>query len=83
MQPGSREEVPVKTIRELREAKGITQLELAIALGVTPVTVYNWERGKYEPRASQFRELARVFDVPMESIRLVGANEAQGSKLAA
>jgi DNA-binding XRE family transcriptional regulator len=46
----------------------MTQLDLAYQLGVTPVTVYNWERGKYEPKASQVRAIARVFGVSMDEI---------------
>jgi transcriptional regulator with XRE-family HTH domain len=60
----------LKTIRELREARGWTQLRLAIELGVTPVTIYNWERGKYEPKVSQFRALAGIFGVSMDEIAL-------------
>ncbi len=58
----------MKTIRELREAAGMTQLELATQIGVTPSTVYNWERGRNEPKATQLRALARVFGVPMDVI---------------
>ena len=68
---GEPREVAVKTIRELREGKGWSQLELANRVGVTPSTVYNWERGKYEPRASQFRQIAEVFGVSMDAIELV------------
>ena len=71
----------MKTIRALREERGWTQLELANRLKVTPATVYNWERGRYEPRASQFREIARLFDVPMERIELV-EGEAEGKDAA-
>lgn len=60
----------MKTIRELREERGWTQLQLAIKLGVTPVTIYNWERGRYEPKVSQFRSLAREFGVSMDDIAL-------------
>ena len=58
----------MKTIRELREEAGMTQLELAVRVGVTPSAVYNWERGRNEPKATQLRSLARVFGVPMEEI---------------
>ena len=61
----------MKSIRELRNARGWTQLELPARLAVTPVTVYNWERGRYEPRASQLRQLAQVFGVSMDEIALV------------
>ena len=73
----------VKTIRELREEHGWTQLELAIKLGVTPVTVYNWERGKYEPGATMFRRIAQAFEVPMESIALIEPQRTAEGKVAA
>ena len=57
-----------KTIRELREGKEWTQAQFAFHLGVTPSTVYNWERGTYEPKASQLRAMAQLFGVSMDSI---------------
>lgn len=58
----------MKTIKELRKGSKWTQLDVAKALDVTPVTVYNWERGKYEPKATQVRALARLFGVSMDDI---------------
>jgi transcriptional regulator with XRE-family HTH domain len=58
----------MQSIRQLREERGWTQLELASRLGVTPITVYNWERRQHEPRGSQLRALARAFDVSMDDI---------------
>lgn len=58
------------TIRQLREERGWTQLHLAIQLGITPVTIYNWERGNSEPRVSQFRQLARLFGISMDDLAL-------------
>jgi transcriptional regulator with XRE-family HTH domain len=58
----------VKTIRQLREEAGLTQLQLASALGCTPSAVYNWERGRSEPRASQVRAMATIFRVSMDDI---------------
>lgn len=69
----------MKTIRDLRRSAGMTQLELAVRLGVTPVTVYNWERGKYEPKASQLRALARVFGVSMDEIDFEGPMEGKAA----
>lgn len=75
----------MKTIKQLREAKKLTQLELAIQLNVTPSTIYNWERGKVEPRVSQLRKLAEVFDVRMDEIALliVGGEEGKAAPVAA
>ena len=74
----------MKTIRELREERGWTQLELAYRLGVTPATVYNWERGRFEPTASKLRQVARLFGVSMDVIAF-GAeqHQEQEGKLAA
>lgn len=58
----------MKTIEQLRKEHEKTQLDIAKALNVTPVTVYNWERGRYEPKASQVRALALYFDVSMDDI---------------
>lgn len=66
-----------KTIRELREARGWSQFELAVKVGVTPQTVLNWEHGRREPRAGQFKALGIIFGVPLEDIDLVEAPEGK------
>jgi transcriptional regulator with XRE-family HTH domain len=65
----------MKTIRQARVERGWTQLALAFRLGVTPVTIYNWERGKSEPRVSQFRQLARLLEISMDELALTGDEE--------
>ena len=60
----------VKTIRQLRQAKGWTQLKLANEVGVTPSTIYNWETGRSEPKVTQLREVARIFGVSSDTIEL-------------
>jgi transcriptional regulator with XRE-family HTH domain len=70
----------VKNIRTLREGRGWTQLDLAMRLGVRPETISLWERGKHEPRASQFRELAKLFSVCMEEIALGEGTGGEGNK---
>jgi transcriptional regulator with XRE-family HTH domain len=75
----------MRTLRELREAAGLTQLALANRLEVTPGTVYNWERGRGEPRASQVAPLADALgvsrDEALEAIMLT--MEAEEGKAAA
>jgi len=73
----------LKTIRQLREAREWSQLELANRLGVTPSTVYNWERGRNEPRISQLRAMALAFGVPMEEIAVNDQDLEQLVKIAA
>ena len=68
-----------KTIRELREARGWTQLELGNKLGVTPVTVYNWERGQHMPTAPQLRALASALTVSMDDIDFEGPMVAKNA----
>jgi transcriptional regulator with XRE-family HTH domain len=70
----------MKTIRQLREEHNLTQLQLANRAGVTPSTVYNWERGRFEPGAMQLRAVARAFGISSDDIELV---EEEASKKAA
>ena len=71
------------TIRQLRGERGWTQLHLAIRLGVTPVTIYNWERGNSEPRVTQFRHLARLFGVSMDDLTLANEDGREADAAAA
>jgi transcriptional regulator with XRE-family HTH domain len=58
----------MKTLKEIREEKGVTQLEVAFGIGVTPATVANWETGRSEPKARHLRALAEFLGVSMEAI---------------
>jgi len=71
----------VQTLQQLREVAGFTQLKLAVKLGVTPSTVYNWERGTAEPRARQLGLLAQALGVTADEV-LASLPEPQ-SKIAA
>jgi DNA-binding XRE family transcriptional regulator len=51
----------MKTIRALRQERGWTQFELALAVGVQPQTIYLWESGRRMPQVPQMRRLGEVF----------------------
>ncbi len=55
-------------LRELREAKGLTQEELAKALGVTRQTIIAIEKGKYDPSLRLAFKIARFFGVKIEDV---------------
>jgi putative transcriptional regulator len=56
-------------IRDLREqAGGMTQQELADAVGITRQTVNAIEANKYSPSLEVAFEIARVFKVPLEQV---------------
>ncbi len=69
-----------KTLKELREEAGLTQLQVAYQLGVTPQTVYMWESGRREPLARIFVRLARLYGVSPFDIDLSELNEQEGAK---
>lgn len=58
----------MQTIRDLREAAGLSQLQLAVALGVSVSAVYKWESGTNKPRASLLRDMAKLFNISMDEI---------------
>lgn len=52
-------------IKELRQAAGSSQEELAKALGIAANTVSRWETGTYKPGIEDLDALARHFKVPI------------------
>jgi len=62
------------TLREAREQRGLTALQLAASAGVTPYTVSLITGGRLLPSIAQARKLARALGVePSEVVELAGA----------
>ena len=59
-------------IRELRVARGLTQVELAERLGVTKQSVSNWENDNIQPSIEMLVKLAHLFSVTTDY--LLGEN---------
>ena len=57
-------------VRELREAQGWSQGELAERLAVSRQTVNAIETGKYDPSLPLAFRIARLFRAPLETIFL-------------
>ena len=53
-------------IRELREARGINQSELAQILGVRQNTLSTWETGRYEPDGEMLKKIAAALNVSVD-----------------
>ena len=52
-----------ENITKLREEKGLSQKELAVASGVTPASISRWENGERIPNAVYIAQLANALDV--------------------
>lgn len=50
-------------IKVARTARGMTQSDLAKAVGVSEHTAFNWERGVHRPRPRYIKRLAEVLGV--------------------
>ncbi|ASI98955.1 helix-turn-helix transcriptional regulator [Thermococcus celer] len=59
-------------LRELREGRGLTQEELARALGVTRQTIIAIEKGRYDPSLRLAFRIARFFGVKIEEVFIYG-----------
>ncbi len=53
-------------VRELREAKGLQQKELAIDLCVSQPTISDWESGRKIPSSRSTKKLADYFNVSID-----------------
>ena len=55
-------------LKELREQKNITQIQLAELLNVTQSAVTKWETGESKPRAEKLIQLAKLFDCTVDEL---------------
>lgn len=60
--------MPKITLEAARVNAGLTQKELAELLGVSNVTVVNWEKGNTEPTISQLKVISDLSGIPMDFI---------------
>jgi putative transcriptional regulator len=66
------------SIRALRFASGeMTQAQLAEHIGVTRQTVIAIEQSRYSPSLEMAFQIARVFDVPLDSVFQYPDGEAE------
>ena len=62
-----------EVIKNLRTARGISQVELAKRLGVTKQSVSNWENNYIQPSIDMLVKLSKVFSVSTDF--LLGLDE--------
>ena len=49
-------------LREQRCVRGLTQAQVAELIGVSHISVSNWENDRCQPKATNLWDLLRVFD---------------------
>ncbi len=59
---------PTKTIRQLRQARGWSQIDLAVRIGVDRSNVTRWESGAKTPSPGNRQRLAKLFGVEVGEI---------------
>ena len=55
-------------IKKCREEAGLTQAALADKMGISVMSVQNWERGRTKIEMGRLTELASIFNVPVEKL---------------
>ncbi|MGB3495200.1 MAG: helix-turn-helix transcriptional regulator [Elainellaceae cyanobacterium] len=72
---------PKSRVAELREQAGLTQVQLAALVGVTPNTIQNWEKPDGLSQLERYLKLAEVFgcNVP-DLVEYVEVPEETSSK---
>lgn len=64
-------------IRELRREKMWNQRDLANAMGMSSHTISLWETGRMRPSKNAIKEMAKLFDVPVEYLTNDGAGKSK------
>ena len=55
-------------IRQCRKSKGLTQLDLADALGVERTTVTMWENNKSSPSILTLKQIAKILQCSLDEL---------------
>ena len=53
-------------LKEIRKSKGISQLQLALALNTTQNTISRYETGEREPGITELIKIANYFNVSID-----------------
>ncbi len=64
-------ETVANTIERFRKVQGLTQEELAQAVGVTRQTIIALEKGNYIPSVLLSLKIAKFFRVPVEKLFII------------
>ena len=64
-------------LREMRTGRGLTQQDLAHAVGVTRQTIIAIEKGGYEPSVRLALELAGTFGVSVDDVFWVSSTKEE------
>lgn len=63
-------------MKSARERTGMTQEQVAAALGVNHTAVVGWERGKWFPKTPRLLEVARLYKCTVDELL---ADDAEGA----
>lgn len=63
-----REQTRMKKLKEARKRKGYTQEELANAVNVGAMTIYQYESGRRIPNARMLKQIAQALDCKVDDI---------------
>ena len=55
-------------VAEFREKAGLTQIQLAVLVGVTPNTIQNWEKDSGLGQLERYLKLAEIFGCNVEEL---------------
>lgn len=57
-----------KNLELIRKRKGLSQEDLALAIGVSRQTIYTWEGGLNYPNILMLKKIANVLDVSTDDL---------------
>ena len=68
----------IQTLKNLREAKGISQKDFAVSLGVTESAVSHWESRRYLPTTDKLKQISEILGVTMDELMAALLAEPEG-----
>ena len=69
----------ILTYRQAREKAGLTQGEAAEKIGVSRVSIWNWETGRGDPLIENLGRMSEAYGIPISDLD-IGATAQLASK---
>lgn len=63
------------SLKAARVNAGLSQKTAAIAIGVDPLTVSNWENGKTEPTITQAIKACELYNISIDNVKFCPENQ--------
>lgn len=66
-----------KRYENLRNEKGVRDVDVARSTGIDPTTFSHWKQNKYTPKDDKLSKIAKYFGIPLSELKVEDLSELE------